>query len=330
DHYVKRCVGIAGDNLEIKDGEIYINAQKQQMPKMAQHNYFVKAKSNFITLEYLDNLDIYAPEAYGVGSAEVGKDKSMLYITPIMSGGGYSPLKHLDPNLFKTTFSTKDTVVYCLNMTEETAGKVKADPNVYTVFKRIDIAGSYDSKNFPHNSSYTWNNDNFGPLLIPKAGMTLPIDTHNVCLYEKIMTTYDDNNTIHEVKKSGGQVLYDGKPITSYTFKQDYYFMMGDNRHNSADSRSWGMVPYDHVVGSPFFVWFSMKYSENNPVSGKSVVGSLFKNSHDGKFRWDRFLCYVQDGTLHSVKIPFILIIAAIWGYSKWNKNRKLKKASAS
>ncbi len=329
DHYVKRCVGIAGDKLQIKNGELFINDQQQEMPKMAQHNYFVKAKNNFISVEYLDNLDIYVTEAYGMGSAQVGKNETVVYITPI-TGGGYMPLKHLDSTLFKTTFTSKDTVVYCLNMTEETATKVKADPNVYQVTKRVDRAGSYDSKNFPHNASYPWNNDNFGPLLIPKAGMTLPIDTHNICLYEKILNTYDDNNVVHQVTKVGAQVLYDGKPITSYTFKQDYYFMMGDNRHNSADSRSWGMVPYDHVVGSPFFVWFSMKYSENNPISGKSVVGSLFKNGHEGKFRWDRFLCYVQDGTLHSVKIPFLLIIAAIWGFSKWNQRRKekLKKPS--
>jgi signal peptidase I len=330
DHYVKRCVGIAGDKLEIKNGEIFINDQKQQMPEKAQHNYFVKAKTNFISIEYLDNLDIYVPEAYSVGSAVLTNGQRMVYLTPITGSNGYLPLKHIQPDLFKNTFNTKDTVLYCLNMTEETAAKVKNDPNVIQVIKRMDIAGSYDSKNFPHNSSYPWNNDNFGPLLIPKAGMTLPIDTHNICLYEKILNTYDDNNNIHQVTKQGGQVLYDGKPITSYTFKQDYYFMMGDNRHNSADSRSWGMVPNDHIVGSPFFVWFSMKYSENNPVTGKSVLGSLFKNGHDGKLRWDRFLCYVKDGTLHSIKIPFILAILAIWGYSKWNRRRKLKLQKAS
>jgi hypothetical protein len=90
------------------------------------------------------------------------------------------------------------------------------------------------------------------------------------------------------------------------------------------------MVPYDHIVGSPFFVWFSMKYSENNPVSGKSVISSLFKNSKDGKFRWERFLCYVDDGNLHSIKIPFILSILGIWGINKWNNRRKLKLKNKS
>jgi signal peptidase I len=321
-------VAIRGDTLQIINGEIYISGVKQAMPEKAQHNYFVKAKSNFISREYLDQLDIYLPEAYAVVSTVLNSGKRALFLTPITGGGGYLELKHLDTNLFKHTFETKDTTVFCLNMTEETAGKLKNDPRVLQVTKRIDAAGSYDSKNFPHHPSFPWNNDNFGPLLIPKAGMTVPIDTHNVYLYEKVMNTYDDG--VHQVTRQGAQVFYDGQPITSYTFKQDYYFMMGDNRHNSADSRSWGLVPFDHVVGSPFFVWFSMKYAENNPVSGKFTLGSFFKNSTEGKFRWERFLCYVEDGTLHSIKIPFILSIFAIWGLSKWNERRKQKQEKAS
>ncbi|MGZ3901404.1 MAG: S26 family signal peptidase, partial [Bacteroidia bacterium] len=304
EHYVKRCVGIAGDKFEVRNSEIFINGTKQQMPEKAQHNYFVKTKSDFITAAYLDQLDIYVTEAYRA-SAALNDSMPKIFIEPIFGkNSGYGAfLDNYDITPLMNTFSKNDTVVYYLNMTEQTAAKIKNDPNVYQVFKKIDRKDSYDYRIFPHNPSYAWNNDNFGPLQIPSAGMTIPIDTHNVCLYEKIMNTYDDG--IHQVTKQGAQVLYDGKPITSYTFKQDYYFMMGDNRHNSADSRSWGFVPFDHVVGSPFFVWFSMKYSENNPVSGKSVLGSLTKNSQDGKFRWDRFLCYVQDGTLHSVKIPF-------------------------
>lgn len=324
EHYVKRCVGIAGDKLEIKNGEIFINGSKQTMPAKAQHNYFVKAKTEFITLELLDQLDIYVTEAY---RATMVMDGSIpkIGIGSLNGGSGYFPLDHVDATPFLNTFRSNDTVVYYLNMTEETAGLMKSNPNVYQVIQKVEKAGAYDYRIFPHTAVYPWNNDNFGPLQIPKAGMTLPIDTHNICLYEKILMDYDDNNAHHSVTRSGAQVLYDGKPITSYTFKQDYYWMMGDNRHNSADSRSWGFVPFDHVVGSPFFVWFSMKYSENNPVSGKSVIGSLFKNSKEGKFRWERFLCYVDDGSLTSVKIPFIAIILAIWGYSKWNQRRKSK-----
>lgn len=306
EHYVKRCVGIAGDNLEVRNGEVFINGQKQAMPLHAQHRYIVKTKSpifgeNLVSKKnthmlgnaaLLDELDIYVSEAYKIEG----------------------PPQY-------------DTSYYDLNMPADVCEKVKQIPGVYSVNKKIEPVNYYDYRVFPHNIAYAWNNDNFGPLLLPKKGMTMPIDTHNICLYEKALNTYDDG--IHQVTKMGGKVFYDGNPITSYTFKQDYYFMMGDNRHNSADSRSWGMVPYDHIVGSPFFVWFSMKYAENNPVSGQSVLGSLFKNSKEGKFRWERFLCYVENGTLHSVKIPFLLIIAAIWGFSKWNTRRKLKLEKA-
>ena len=305
EHYVKRCVGIAGDKFEVRNSDIYINDTLQAMPKKAQHYFLVKCSSRVFGEEsnssngrisltnsaLLDKLDIYASEV----SVEA---------------------------------ISKDTIVYKLNMPADVADAVKKIPDVISVIRKAEQKGYREFTVFPHNNSYAWNNDFFGPLIIPKAGMTLPIDTHNLCLYKKILDTYDDG--IHQVISQNGQVLYDQKPINSYTFKQDYYFMMGDNRHNSADSRSWGMVPYDHIVGSPFFVWFSMKYSENNPVSGKSVISSLFKNSKDGKFRWERFLCYVDDGNLHSIKIPFILSILGIWGINKWNNRRKLKLKNKS
>lgn len=305
EHYVKRCVGIAGDKFEVRNSDIYINDTLQPMPKKAQHYFLVKCSSRVFGEEsnssngrisltnsaLLDKLDIYASEV----SVEA---------------------------------ISKDTIVYKLNMPADVAKEVKKIPDVISVIRKAEPKGNREFTIFPHNNSYAWNNDYFGPLIIPKAGMTLPIDTHNLCLYKKIIDTYDDG--IHQVISQNGQVLYDQKPINSYTFKQNYYFMMGDNRHNSADSRSWGMVPYDHIVGSPFFVWFSMKYSENNPVSGKSVIGSLFKNSKDGKFRWERFLCYVDDGNLHSIKIPFILSILGIWGINKWNNRRRLKLKNKS
>ena len=305
EHYVKRCVGIAGDKFEVRNSDIYINDTLQAMPKKAQHYFLVKCSSRVFGEEsnssngrisltnsaLLDKLDIYASEV----SVEA---------------------------------ISKDTIVYKLNMPADVAADVKKIPDVVSVIRKAEQKGFREFTVFPHNNSYAWNNDFFGPLIIPKAGMTLPIDTHNLCLYKKILDTYDDG--IHQVISQNGQVLYDQKPISSYTFKQDYYFMMGDNRHNSADSRSWGMVPYDHIVGSPFFVWFSMKYSENNPVSGKSVISSLFKNSKDGKFRWERFLCYVDDGNLHSIKIPFILSVLGIWGINKWNNRRKLKLKNKS
>jgi signal peptidase I len=289
EHYVKRCVGIAGDKLEIKDGELYINDKKQAMPEHAQHYYDVKVLNSLLQVDevFLDKHDIYVTEAYIKKSGD-------------------------------------DTTVYSFNMPADVAIQLQNTPGVLKVEKYIEPKGEYSSSIFPHNPKFPWNNDNFGPITLPKEGMTVSIDTNNLCIYEKMLSTYD--NGIHQITTSGAQVLYDGKPITSYTFKQDYYWMMGDNRHNSADSRSWGVVPFDHVVGRPVFVWFSMKDPKNNPISGNSIVGSLTKNSKEGKFRWERFMCYVGQDGLVSWKIPVAIIALLGFGYNFWSKRRDKKK----
>ncbi|MBC7694935.1 MAG: hypothetical protein H7141_05740 [Burkholderiales bacterium] len=293
EHYVKRCVGIAGDKLEIKDGELYINDKKQVMPEHAQHFYDVTIlnKQLLVDERFLDRHDIYVTEV-GV-----------------------------------TAYKGEDTTVFFFNMPVDVAEKIKNTPGVLSVKKQVAPKGEYSQSIFPHNIRYPWNNDNFGPMILPSEGMTIKIDTSNLCLYEKMLNTYDDG--IHQVTTSGAQVLYDGKPITSYTFKQGYYWMMGDNRHNSADSRSWGVVPFDHVVGRPVFVWFSMKDPKNNPISGKSILSSLTKNPHDGKFRWDRFMCYVGENGLVSWKIPVLILVILGFGYNYWSKKRRKTKPAA-
>lgn len=290
EHYVKRCVATAGDKLEIKDGEIYINDVKQEMPEHAQHFHRVKVLNQVLQIDetFLDKHDIYVTEAYPIAN-------------------------------------NADTTVYILNMPADVATQLKNTPGVVDVQRVIEPKGEYSSSIFPHNPRYPWNNDNFGPFTLPKAGMTVKIDTSNLCLYEKMLTTYD--NGIHQVTTSGAQVLYDGLPITEYTFKQDYYWMMGDNRHNSADSRSWGVVPFDHIVGRPVFVWFSMKDPKNNPVSGNGIISSLSKNSKEGKYRWERFMCYVGEKGLVSWKIPVAILVILGFGYNYWSKKRKAKTA---
>lgn len=321
DHYVKRCVGIAGDKLEIKDGQIYINDKLQETPEHAQHHYFVKTTAQIFNYQILDDLDIYIDEAH-VLSLYNNEYNDTLIMYADFNGNGVNA----DATFAKKYFNTlknKDTVLYSLNLTKATAEKIKAMPGVVSVTKEIKPKGYRDNGIFPHNPSYAWNNDNFGPFTLPSEGMTVKIDTGNICLYEKMLSTYDDG--IHHITKNGAQVLYDGKPITSYTFKQGYYWLMGDNRHNSADSRSWGVVPFDHVVGRPVFVWFSMKDPEKNPISGKAPLSSLFKNSHDGKFRWNRFMSYVGQDGLVSWKIPVAIIALLGFAYNYWSKKRKLK-----
>ncbi len=303
EHYVKRCVAIAGDTLTIKDGIIYINNKEQKTPEHAQFKYYVTTKGalfgerieingrvSLSNISLLDKLDIYVSEG----------------------------------DLLQTN---ADTCVYLLTMPKDVMEKVKIMSNVLKVERKIDTKDQRDITIFPHNAKFLWNNDNFGPLLMPYKGLTIKMDSANFILYRKAIDTYDDFGTVHQLDMKNGKVFYDGKPIDTYTFKQDYYWMMRDNRHNSADSRSWGFVPFDHVVGEPFFVWLSVKYADNNPVSGGGGIGgfvsSLFKNSHDGKYRWDRFLCYVGHDGLVSVKTPVLVIIFGIWGYNKFRKRKK-------
>ncbi|MFI5141564.1 MAG: signal peptidase I, partial [Bacteroidia bacterium] len=299
--YVKRCIAIAGDKLQIKDGQVYINDKILPTPTHAQHYYTVKTigpifgtydGQQFIpNKSLLDKLDIY------IGT------NSEAHLINIMG----------------------DTIVYLLNMPVDVVQRVKNIPNVLSAEIVNQPAGQRDEHIFPHNQAYSWNNDNFGPIVLPKKGATIHVDATNICLYDRVIGVYDGNKL--EVKN--GKIFINDKETDTYTFKQDYYFMMGDNRHNSADSRSWGFVPFDHVVGKPVFIWFSMKDSDKNQVSGKGVVSSLFKNSKEGKFRWERFFTTVTDDGISESYYLYVFGIIILWvGYSQYQK-RKTKKGAA-
>ena len=233
ENYIKRCIGLPGDSIEIKDEIVFINGKQIDIPNLSQFMYIVKTDGNPINRRILKQLDI---------TEEVQMTES------------------------------GDQV---LTLTQESADKLKQLPNVKAVEKIIQPKGFWQPYIFPFDSSYAWNVDNFGPLYIPKAGATVQLTLANLPLYERIINAYELNTL--EVKN--GKILINGKESTSYTFKLDYYWMMGDNRHNSADSRFWGFVPSDHIVGKAVFVWLSL---DNNK--------SLF----DGKIRWNKLFRTVK------------------------------------
>jgi signal peptidase I len=233
ENYIKRCIGLPGDSIEIKDEVVFINGKQVEIPNLSQFMYIVKTDGNPINRRILKQLDI---------TEEVQMTES------------------------------GDQV---LTLTQESADKLKQLPNVKAVEKIIQPKGFWQPYIFPFDSSYAWNVDNFGPLYIPKAGATVQLTLANLPLYERIINAYELNTL--EVKN--GKILINGKESSSYTFKLDYYWMMGDNRHNSADSRFWGFVPSDHIVGKAVFVWLSL---DNN------------KTLFDGKIRWNKLFRTVK------------------------------------
>ncbi|NND09999.1 MAG: signal peptidase I [Flavobacteriaceae bacterium] len=266
-NYVKRCVGIPGDTLEVRDGYVFINGKQNQLPDRAklQFSYDVKFKSGQPSANDFNALT----KRYGITDG-IGADN------------------------VRNTY-------YLAAVSDEAYNRAKNHPNIASLTIRKEPKGQHNPGIFPQDPSYSWNNDFFGPLYIPEAGKTIDLSPENLPLYKKVITEYEGN----DLSVNGNQILINGQLTDSYTFKKDYYWMMGDNRHNSLDARAWGFVPFDHVVGKPVFIWMSWD-GIRNP-------------------RWERFFTTVGgSGKPTSYLIPFLVLLLGWFGYSKW---RKMKKA---
>ena len=227
DFYVKRCVAVPGDTLEIRDGLVWVNGEKQPVYPGVQYSYQVRTDGRKLNAKMLEKLDIAPSKAY------------------------------FDPTLPGYQF---------LLLTEEKLEEVRNLPIVQSVAIRLDTDPKACALEiFPYTQDSGWTRDYFGPLWIPRKGATVPLTQDNVALYKRIITTYEGGDL--------EQALREG----SYTFKQDYYFMMGDNRHDSADSRYFGFVPEDHIAGRPAVIWLSLDKEKRFPHN----------------LRWRRFLKFL-------------------------------------
>ena len=194
---------------------------------------------------------------------------------------------------------------YILNLSKEDAELLKNNPTVKSLTRRILPKGQHEDV-FPNLASLGWNKDNFGPVYVPKKGKTVSLTPETLPFYKQIIEEYEKNT----LRLENGEIyLNEGsEPITEYTFQQDYYWMMGDNRHNSEDSRYWGFVPFDHVVGKPVFIWFSW----NSDAKGID------------KIRWDRLFTTVGgSGKPISFFFPVLGLVLALYIFNGFRKRKK-------
>ena len=317
-NYVKRCVGIPGDSLEIVNGFVHINGQKSILPERAKTQYthyghnskgvssrkLLNAGYKDFTRKYrIENItqeryNALQPYMLGRLSDDIN---NFIVITP---SAGIPPkvLGELRLSAKELLDAKKD-----LTLTIAEAKEILNTGIVDSIVQKVTRTKRANTNFFPNAIPYNWNEDNFGPILIPKAGMTVEINERTLPLYKKIIREYEKN----ELTKEGASIFINGKETTSYTFQQDYYWMMGDNRHRSEDSRYWGYVPEDHVVGKPVLVWFSIE-----------GINDGIKN---WRIRWDRIMTTVGGNGEPISFFPYVLAI--FLGWQGWVYFRKRKKA---
>ena len=310
-NYVKRCVGIAGDTLEVRDGYVYINGERNILPDRAKLQFYNIIYSNKglstsklkrytsneferkFVISFTSQEQYRAVMNYVIENPENVKDNQYKITT---SDGGI-PQQII--NAYRLDIKEVSTFKRKANITDEIAEKLRKDSEVDSVIKVIEPKGVLDRNVFPSVASLGWNTDNYGPIYIPKEGTTVTLDKNSLPFYKRIIGEYEHN----QLDVIGEHIFINGKKANSYTFKQDYYWMMGDNRQNSLDARSWGYVPFDHVVGKPVLIWFSIE---------------------NGKVRWERLFTTVGgDGEPVSYILYFLITLGGYIAYSLLKKKKK-------
>jgi len=213
DNYIKRCVGLPGDKIEVRDGILWVNDQQAPLFPHSKLTYRVKTNGMYLNQDLLEENKV---EVNAISATE-----------------------------------------YDMNMENRAVDIVRKQPQVVSITPKIISKGNpgdIQEWTFPQDTAhFKWNLDNFGPMVLPKKGVTVPLSPENIALYRRTIQVYEGN----KYEERDGKIFINGAEATSYTFKMDYYWLMGDNRHNSLDSRFWGYVPEDHIVGKAWFVWLS-------------------------------------------------------------------------
>jgi len=305
-NYVKRCVGVPGDSLQIIDGIVYHNNEKNLLPDRArvQYSYTAYAEKgissrklaglgyrDFYRRYKIDNITESTYQQilpYVVGSS--GRSRENFLVITNHNGLPEDLVRKLGLRVSELLETKKEMV-----LTLKEGELLAQQPWIDSVQRKIARQKTPNESLFPNKLPFDWNEDNFGPIYIPKKGATIQLTRDNLPIYKKVIQEYEKNT----LETTLDAILINGQKTDSYTFKQDYYWMMGDNRHRSEDSRYWGFVPEDHIVGKPIFIWFS--------IDG---INDGIKN---WRIRWDRVFTTVGGAGERTSYFPHFAIFVVLW-----------------
>ena len=303
-NYVKRCVGIPGDTLSVVDGFVHINGERSILPERAKTQYvhtayrekgisgrkLLSEKFKDFTRKYrIDNISNESYQAlYLISMAFTLTRDNFVVISPAAG----IPVEVAKASLKMSEILEPQKELLLTIAEAERLSKVM---ELDSIVRQVNRSKTPNTSFFPNHLPYDWNEDNFGPILLPKAGTSVALTLENLPLYKKIIREYEKNPL--EVKD--GAIFINGKETTQYSFQQDYYWMMGDNRHRSEDSRYWGFVPEDHIVGKPVLIWFSIE--------------GINDGIHNWSIRWDRVMTTVKGEGKAFAFGPYVFGIILIW-----------------
>lgn len=314
-NYVKRCVGTPGDTFELRDGIVFINNKELKLSGRARpqymHTIYSKAGVSPALIQQAGSTEFYRSFVVSNLTQEQAQALGPYVSSSVQNADGSVTIRTSERGLPNTMLQQYQIAVQevaepvvTVNLTLDGAEKIRNTTGIDSVVRYIEKRPQQ-----VFGKVATWNSDKMGPFLIPGRDKSVKLTLQNLPLYKKAIEEYEHNS----LKVENGQILINGQATDSYTFKQDYYFMMGDNRHRSEDSRFWGFVPENHVVGKPVFVWMSLDQNESWANISKKV-------------RWDRLFTTVGgDDEPVSYFWYFVGALAIYIGYSQFKKRKALK-----
>jgi signal peptidase I len=315
-NYVKRCVGVPGDSLEVRNGYVFINGKQLELPGSAKPQFDYTIYSNKgvssrllekigvtdFTRKYLSN-PLNQQQGQAVQQYLLGYDQgedNQLELYTKSSGIPAAIIKKFGLSLREVTDRER-----LAPLTADMVALLRADASIDSVVQKVTPKGRRGTNLFPQSPDYSWNYSQLGAIYIPKKGTTVDLNLKTLPLYKKIIRDYEKNT----VSVSGNQIKINDQVTNSYTFKQDYYWMMGDNRDHSEDSRAWGYVPENHIVGTPIFIWMSFD--------------NFTENITQWRPRWDRIFTTVNGEGEPQSYFKYFLILLVAYFVGSWLWKRK-------